>query len=115
MELLIKPSNEVQRGTNVTLTCQAEISYSQGSHPNYTYIFYKDYIKQLKTFSTSATNQTYFIRDARVGHSSMYKCAVVIDQRKQDSSIKDLTVKGKIHVSQLLPVSETSFPNPYSD
>ncbi|XP_056588053.1 platelet endothelial cell adhesion molecule isoform X3 [Triplophysa dalaica] len=94
VELLINPSSEVQRGTNVTLTCQAEISYSQGSHPNYTYIFYKDYIKQLKTFSTSATNQTYFIKDARVGHSSMYKCAVVIDQREHYSSIKNLTVNG---------------------
>lgn len=97
MKLLIHPSNEVQRGTNVSLTCQAGISFSQGSHPNYTYIFYKNY-KQLKTYSTSATDHPYVIPDARVDHSGRYKCAVVIDKQTKESSIKDLTVKGKIHL-----------------
>ncbi|XP_057183072.1 platelet endothelial cell adhesion molecule isoform X2 [Triplophysa rosa] len=91
VELLIDPSSEVQRGTNVTLTCRAEISYSQGSHPNYTYIFYKDYNKPLKT---SATDHLYLITDSRVGHSGRYRCAVVIEKQNKESSIKDLTVKG---------------------
>lgn len=89
------PSNVVQRGTNVTMKCQADVSRSLGSHPNYEYIFYKDYVP-LNTDQMNAMDSLYSIPDARVSHSGKYKCAVVIKKEKKESSVKDLKVKGKV-------------------
>ncbi|XP_051568007.1 platelet endothelial cell adhesion molecule isoform X3 [Myxocyprinus asiaticus] len=93
VNLTIQPRNEVQRGTNVSLTCLAEVSYSAMSQPSHKYIFYKDY-QPLHTKETSNTELPYFISDARVGHSGKYKCAVVNGKQKKESSVKDLMVKG---------------------
>lgn len=84
------PSNVVQRGTNVSLKCQADVT---GSH--YEYIFYKDYVK-LNTDQINATDGLYSIPDARVSHSGKYKCAVVSKKEKKESSVKDMKVKGKV-------------------
>ncbi|XP_051996677.1 platelet endothelial cell adhesion molecule isoform X3 [Xyrauchen texanus] len=92
-DLTIQPRNEVQRGTNVSLTCLAEVSYSAKAHPIHKYMFYKDY-QLLHTEETSNTELLYSISDARVGHSGKYKCAVVIGEQNKDSIGKDLTVKG---------------------
>lgn len=91
VELIIQPANEVQRGTNVSLICQAEVINGQRTHLNY--IFYKDYVR-LSTNQTYATDNLYSIPDARVSHSGKYQCAVA-GQEKQ-SKVKDLTVKGKV-------------------
>ncbi|XP_067315567.1 platelet endothelial cell adhesion molecule isoform X3 [Pseudorasbora parva] len=93
VELIIQPRNEVQRSTNVSLICQPEVIHNTGSQHNYTYIFYKDYLL-LNTVQTNATNYIYFIPDSRVSHSGKYKCAVVIERQKWESSVEDLTVKG---------------------
>ncbi|XP_056102126.1 platelet endothelial cell adhesion molecule isoform X2 [Rhinichthys klamathensis goyatoka] len=92
VKLFIQPRNEVQRSTNVSLKCQAEASHTAGSHLNYKYIFYKNY--HIITDQTNATDSLYYIPDARVSHSGRYKCAVVIEEIKKESSAKDLTVKG---------------------
>ncbi|XDV35979.1 hypothetical protein PO909_005835 [Leuciscus waleckii] len=91
--LIIQPRNEVQRSTNVSLICQAEVSRTAGSHLNYKYIFYKDY-QPLNTDQTNAMDSLYSIPDARVGHSGRYKCAVVIEEKKRESNTEYLTVKG---------------------
>lgn len=93
----MQPSNEVQRGTNVSLKCQADFSQSQspGSLHNYEYIFFKDYLP-LNTDQINATDGLYFIPDARVSHSGKYKCAVGFKKTKKESSVKDLKVKGKV-------------------
>ncbi|XP_056315850.1 platelet endothelial cell adhesion molecule [Danio aesculapii] len=93
VNLIIQPRNEVQRGTNVSLICQAEVSQSPGSNPNYEYIFYKDY-EMLLTEKTTATHWLYSIPDARVFHSGKYECAVVIGYQNKKSRSTDLTVKG---------------------
>ncbi|XP_068078052.1 platelet endothelial cell adhesion molecule isoform X4 [Danio rerio] len=93
VNLFIQPRNEVQRGTNVSLICQAEVSQSPGSNPNYEYIFYKDY-EMLLTEKTTATHWFYSIPDARVFHSGKYECAVVIGHQNKKSGSTDLTVKG---------------------
>ncbi|XP_050968140.1 platelet endothelial cell adhesion molecule [Labeo rohita] len=93
VQLVIHPRSEVERGTNVSLKCQAEVSHTLGSHPNYKYNFYKDYLL-LNTTQTNSTDSFYSIPDARVAHSGKYKCAVVTEKRTKDSSVKDLTVKG---------------------
>ncbi|XP_073708083.1 platelet endothelial cell adhesion molecule [Garra rufa] len=90
VKLTIQPRNKVERGTNVSLTCNAEVV---GSHPNYEYKFYKDY-EPINTTQTSSTENLYSIPDARVAHSGKYKCAVVIEKQKKESSVEDLTVKG---------------------
>ncbi|XP_048054063.1 platelet endothelial cell adhesion molecule isoform X2 [Megalobrama amblycephala] len=87
------PSNVVQRGTKVSLKCQPEVSSSQGSHLNYEYIFFKDYVP-LNTDQMNATDSLYSIPDARVSHSGKYKCAVVIKKERKESPVKDLKVKG---------------------
>lgn len=96
VKLIIHPRNEVQRNTNVSLICQAEVSHTAGSHLNYTYIFYKDYAP-LNTIQTNATDSLYSIPDARVSHSGKYKCVVVSEKQKVESSAsEDLTVKGRV-------------------
>ncbi|XP_058635964.1 platelet endothelial cell adhesion molecule isoform X2 [Onychostoma macrolepis] len=93
VQLIIHPRNEVERGTNVSLICQAEVSHGLGSHPNYKYNFYKDF-QPLYTDQTSSTDHLYSIPDARMAHSGKYKCAVVIEEQNKESNVKDLTVKG---------------------
>uniref|UniRef100_A0A671PZE2 Si:dkey-237i9.8 n=1 Tax=Sinocyclocheilus anshuiensis TaxID=1608454 RepID=A0A671PZE2_9TELE len=93
VQLIIHPRNEVERGTNVSLLCQAEVSHRLGSHPNYQYKFYR-YNKLLNTDQTSSMDQLYSIPDARVAHSGKYRCDLVIEKQKKESSFKDLTVKG---------------------
>ncbi|KAK2889082.1 hypothetical protein Q8A67_014457 [Cirrhinus molitorella] len=93
VQLIIHPRNEVERGTNVSLICQAEVSHRQGSNPNYEYKFYRDY-QPLNTKQTSSTDNLYSIPDARVAHSGRYKCTVVIEKQTMESNVKDLTVKG---------------------
>uniref|UniRef100_A0A673JZ69 Si:dkey-237i9.8 n=1 Tax=Sinocyclocheilus rhinocerous TaxID=307959 RepID=A0A673JZ69_9TELE len=93
VQLIIHPRNEVERGTNVSLLCQAEVSHRLGSHPNYQYKFYR-YNKLLNTDQTSSMDQLYSIPDARVAHSGKYRCDLVIEKQKKESRFKDLTVKG---------------------
>lgn len=93
--IIIQPRNEVQSSTNVSLKCQAEVSRTAGSHLNYKYIFYK-YDQPLNTDQTNATDSLYSIPDARVGHTGMYKCAVVTEKKKWESKAKYLTVKGRV-------------------
>lgn len=94
VQLIIHPRNDVERGTNVSLICQAEVSHGLGSRPNYKYNFYKDF-QLLNTNQTSTTDHLYSIPDARMAHSGKYKCAVVIEEQTKESSAKDLTVKGR--------------------
>ncbi|KAK7144587.1 hypothetical protein R3I94_010872 [Phoxinus phoxinus] len=91
--LIIQPRNEVQRSTNVSLKCQAEVSKTAGSHLNYKYKFYKDDLS-LSTNQTNPTDSLYSIPDARVSHSGKYKCVVFIEKQNKTSSVEDLTVKG---------------------
>ncbi|XP_051754053.1 platelet endothelial cell adhesion molecule isoform X3 [Ctenopharyngodon idella] len=93
VDLIMQPSDEVQRSTNVSLKCEAEVSRSPGSHLNYKYIFYKDYVK-LNTDQISATDGLYSIPDVRVSHSGKYKCALSIKTETKESRVKDLKVKG---------------------
>lgn len=94
VQLIIHPRNEVERGTNVSLICQAEVSHGLGSHPKYKYNFYKDF-QPLNTDQTSSTDHLYSIPDARMAHSGKYKCAVDIEEQKKESGVKYLTVKGR--------------------
>ncbi|XP_043098140.1 platelet endothelial cell adhesion molecule isoform X3 [Puntigrus tetrazona] len=90
VQLIIEPGNSVERGTNVSLRCQADVSHSLGSHPNYIYNFYKDF----KLLNTDQTTDRLYIPDARMAHSGTYKCEVVTKEQKMESSVIDLTVKG---------------------
>ncbi|TRY56334.1 hypothetical protein DNTS_034952 [Danionella cerebrum] len=75
------------------MICQAEVSQSPGSHPNYEYTFYKDY-QLVYMEKTNATGILYSIPDSRVVHSGIYECAVDIDKQRRRSAATDLTVKG---------------------
>lgn len=94
MRLIVHPRDEVERGTNVTLECQAEVSHKEGSQPNHNYSFYKDF-KSLNTDQTSSRDNFYSIPDARMAHSGKYQCAVDTKEQKEQSIVKALTVKGR--------------------
>lgn len=94
MRLIVHPRDEVERGTNVTLECQAEVSHKEGSQPNHNYSFYKDF-KSLNTDQTSSRDNFYSIPDARMAHSGKYQCVVNTKGQKEQSSVKALTVKGR--------------------
>ncbi|XP_042581612.1 platelet endothelial cell adhesion molecule isoform X2 [Cyprinus carpio] len=93
VRLIVHPRDEVERGTNVTLECQAEVSHKEGSQPNHNYSFYKDF-KSLNTDQTSSRDNFYSIPDARVAHSGKYQCVVNTKEQKGQSSVEALTVKG---------------------
>ncbi|XP_026119205.1 platelet endothelial cell adhesion molecule isoform X2 [Carassius auratus] len=93
VQLIIHPRNEVERGTNVSLICHAEVSHSPGSLPIYEYNIYKDF-KLLNTDQANSKDYQYSIPDARMADSGKYKCEVVIKEQKKESLVEDLTVKG---------------------
>lgn len=94
VQLIIHPRNEVERGTNVSLICHAEVSHSPGSLPIYEYNIYKDF-KLLNTDQANSKDYQYSIPDARMADSGKYKCEVVIKEQKKESLVEDLTVKGR--------------------
>ncbi|XP_036427276.1 platelet endothelial cell adhesion molecule isoform X3 [Colossoma macropomum] len=101
--LFVHPAKEVERGTNLTLTCNAQVSHTGGHLPQYTYNFYKDFKpKELHTQKTHAVEQMNFsIPDARAFDSGTYQCELVIDQQKENSQTADVKVKG-LQVPELI-------------
>ncbi|KAM8772648.1 platelet endothelial cell adhesion molecule isoform 3-T4 [Acanthopagrus schlegelii] len=91
--LTIEPSNDVMRGTNVTLRCKAPVSSSEpGLRREYT--IYKD--NNLIYNKTSILEEIlYPLGEARVANSGKYRCEINIDDKPQKpSQAMKLTVSG---------------------
>ncbi|XP_036965626.1 platelet endothelial cell adhesion molecule isoform X2 [Acanthopagrus latus] len=91
--LTIEPSNDVTRGTNVTLRCKASVSSSEpGLRREYT--IYKD--NNLIYNKTSILEEIlYPLGEARVANSGKYRCEINIDNKPQKpSQAMKLTVSG---------------------
>ncbi|KAL7890911.1 hypothetical protein AOLI_G00003870 [Acnodon oligacanthus] len=94
--LFVHPAKEVERGTNLTLTCNAQVSHTGGRLPQYTYIFYKNFDpKVLHMEKMDAVEQMNFsIPNARAFDSGTYRCEVVIEQQNSMSQTESVKVKG---------------------
>ncbi|KAI4879464.1 hypothetical protein NFI96_014534 [Prochilodus magdalenae] len=101
--LIVHPATEVERDTNLTLTCRAKVSHTGGHLPQYTYNFYKNHkTTEVNTQRTDAVEQvTFSIPDARVSDSGSYQCEVVIGENTKKSNQQKINVKG-LQVPELI-------------
>lgn len=98
MELDVIPARDVERGTNLTLTCIANIGHS-GTLPLLQFSLYKDYNKHnsINISQTNTSNHMNFsIPDARASDTGSYQCEVKVNSQYRDSSIVQISVKGMV-------------------
>ncbi|XP_062853212.1 platelet endothelial cell adhesion molecule [Trichomycterus rosablanca] len=102
--LSVEPENKVERGSNLKLTCNAEVSHASHAAPTYKYSFYKDFGEDaLHTEETNASKPgLYYINEARASHSGMYKCKVLVEGLSMESSTEDIIVEGGIMTPVLI-------------
>ncbi|KAM9363447.1 platelet endothelial cell adhesion molecule isoform 4-T4 [Symphorus nematophorus] len=92
--LSIEPSDDVRRGTNVTLRCQALVSSSGQEDLSREYTIYRDSsVIYTKTSSTSE-DLLYPLPEARVSNTGKYSCSIKIGNKQKTSATKRLTVTG---------------------
>ncbi|KAL6455699.1 hypothetical protein MHYP_G00355500 [Metynnis hypsauchen] len=103
VKLFVRPAKEVERGTNLTLTCHAQVSHTGGHLPQYTYIFYKNFErKALHMQKVDAVEQMNFsIPNARAFDSGTYQCELMIEQQNSKSQTESVKVKG-LQVPELI-------------
>ncbi|XP_017548541.2 platelet endothelial cell adhesion molecule isoform X1 [Pygocentrus nattereri] len=103
VKLFVHPAKEVERGTNLTLTCNAQVSHTGGRLPQYTYNFYKNFErKALHIQKMDAVEQVNFsIPNARAFDSGIYRCELVIEQQNLKSQTESVKVKG-LQVPELI-------------
>uniref|UniRef100_A0A3Q3VZS2 Ig-like domain-containing protein n=1 Tax=Mola mola TaxID=94237 RepID=A0A3Q3VZS2_MOLML len=92
--LSIEPKADVNRGTNVTLRCQAVVSSLGDEMLSREYTICKDSSTVYTKTSSSSDDLLYPLPDARVSNAGKYKCAVSIGSKQMTSQTKKLTVKG---------------------
>ncbi|XP_076871599.1 platelet endothelial cell adhesion molecule isoform X2 [Brachyhypopomus gauderio] len=95
--LSVEPAEEVECGTNLTLTCAADASHASGVQPAYSYSFFKDYKEREEALvrpSDNVERAVYSIRNARAFHSGTYQCKVVIDGQSRKSNTQEVVVTG---------------------
>ncbi|XP_048104626.1 platelet endothelial cell adhesion molecule isoform X2 [Alosa alosa] len=93
LSLTFDPGADVGRDTNVTVTCHATVSRSQGFTPQYEFSIEKDNKVVNRTTSTSDTFD-YPIKAARVSDSGGYQCRLSIQGKKKSSKKETLTITG---------------------
>ncbi|XP_060725008.1 platelet endothelial cell adhesion molecule isoform X1 [Tachysurus vachellii] len=96
VELHVTPADTVERGTELKLTCIANVGHS-GTSPVLHFSFFKDYNKHnsVHISQTNTSNQvTYSISKARASHSGKYQCDVKVNGQYMESSNQMISVKG---------------------
>ncbi|XP_027024125.2 platelet endothelial cell adhesion molecule isoform X2 [Tachysurus fulvidraco] len=96
VELHVTPADPVERGTELMLTCIANVGHS-GTSPILRFSFFKDYNKHnsVHISQTNTSNKvTYSISKARASHSGNYQCDVTVNGQNMESSNKMISVKG---------------------
>ncbi|XP_053493644.1 platelet endothelial cell adhesion molecule isoform X2 [Ictalurus furcatus] len=93
--LNIKPANTVERGSELTLTCVANIIHSGSISPLH-FSFFKDFNKHNTVYilQTTSDQVKYTISDARASHTGTYQCDVMVNNQYKESSTEKITVKG---------------------
>ncbi|XP_023569634.1 platelet endothelial cell adhesion molecule isoform X1 [Octodon degus] len=87
------PQWRVQNGQSVHLQCTVDISTTSLKRPQHQVLFYKDDVV-LRNVSSVKNAESFFISQARVHDSGMYKCTVLLNNKKKTSEESRLLVQG---------------------
>ncbi|XP_062401411.1 platelet endothelial cell adhesion molecule isoform X3 [Sardina pilchardus] len=94
ISLTFSPGAAVERDTNVTATCHASVSRSQGFTPLYKFSIEKDNQELVPRTDSESDTFHYPIGAARVSDSGSYKCHLFIPDKSRSSGKETLTVTG---------------------
>ncbi|XP_013358677.1 PREDICTED: platelet endothelial cell adhesion molecule isoform X2 [Chinchilla lanigera] len=87
------PDWKVENGQNVTLQCVVDISTTSHVKPRHQVLFYKD-DALLHNVSSVKDTESFLIPHARVFNSGMYKCVVLLNNKKKTTGENRLWVQG---------------------
>lgn len=102
--LYVDPASTVERESNLTLVCVAEVIHSDRNFPLLKFSFFKDYNKHntVHILQTNTSAQvTYTITRAHVSHSGQYQCDVTANNQHKESSTVSIIVKGAVILALL--------------
>lgn len=93
--MMILPQLVVSNGENLTLQCTVDISTNLQVQPQHLMLFYKDDVL-FYNVTTNQSTEIFFIPQARVYDAGMYKCKVILDNKKERTmSEYQVLVKGE--------------------
>lgn len=87
------PSWKVQNGHNLTLQCLVDISTTSKVRPQHLVLFYKDDVL-VYNVSSREHIESFFIPQARVFHSGMYKCTAILNNKEKTTPEHEVLVIG---------------------
>ncbi|XP_051014871.1 platelet endothelial cell adhesion molecule [Acomys russatus] len=87
------PSWKVSNGHNLTLQCLVDVSTTSSIRPQHLKLFYKDDALVYNVSSREHT-ESFFIPQARVFHSGMYKCTVILNNKEKTTREYEVSVNG---------------------
>ncbi|KAM9483650.1 platelet endothelial cell adhesion molecule isoform 2-T2 [Clarias gariepinus] len=96
--LQVSPASTVERGSELTLTCNADVVQSGSSSPLLKFTFFKDFDNHNSVhmlYTNTSYEVKYTINKARASHSGTYKCEVMDDNKHKDSSPQTIIIKGQ--------------------
>lgn len=106
--MMILPQLVVNNGENLTLQCTVDISTNLQVQPQHLMLFYKDDVLFYNVTTTEST-EIFFIPQARVYDAGMYKCRVILDNKKERTTSEyQVWVKGESSEWNLVPAGGTS-------
>lgn len=94
VHMMILPQLVVSNGENLTLQCTVDISTNLQVQPQHLMLFYKDDVL-FYNVTTNQSTEIFFIPQARVYDAGMYKCKVILDNKKERTTSEyQVLVKG---------------------
>ncbi|XP_021489963.1 platelet endothelial cell adhesion molecule isoform X1 [Meriones unguiculatus] len=93
IQMEILPADRVPNGHNLTLQCLVDISTTSAVRPQHQVLFYKDDALVYNVSSREHT-ESFFIPQARVFHSGMYKCTVILNNKEKTTQEYQVVVQG---------------------
>ncbi|XP_078081889.1 platelet endothelial cell adhesion molecule isoform X3 [Mustelus asterias] len=93
----------IQEGSNITLTCSANIIIPPDQRSQILHLFYKGEKKDilLQNASSNGLSSKYILQSARASHSGYYSCVVEAGSKRKESDTTFITVKGNLQTPRL--------------
>lgn len=88
------PDWTVENGQNLTLQCIVDISTTSHVKPQHQVLFYKDDVL-VHNVSSVKNTESFLIPQARAHDSGMYKCTVLLNNKKKTTEENRLRVTGE--------------------
>lgn len=92
--LALLPSNTVQSGTPVILSCKVSVSHNNIPDLTHTFQLTRDSVL-INSSTTTEDKIEYEINPARAADSGSYECRVTVKDKSRASFSQKLTVTGK--------------------